>query len=53
MSETYRLRREQRFANRFWSMLFRLGLGLIILLLGWIALMVVLQGLDQWKWNQF
>jgi hypothetical protein len=49
MPETHRLRRGQRFANRFLSVLFRLGLGLVILFLGWTAVMVVFQGLEQWN----
>jgi hypothetical protein len=35
--------------KQLFSTLFHLGLGLIILILGWTAAMVVLQGLEEWK----
>jgi hypothetical protein len=49
MPQPPRIRREQRFVKRLSGALFHLGLGLIILFLGWTAVMVVLQGLEEWK----
>jgi hypothetical protein len=49
MPQPYRPGRGQRFVKRLLGVLFHLGLGLIILFLGWTAVMVVLQGLEDWK----
>jgi hypothetical protein len=35
--------------KRLLGTLFHLGIGLIILFLGWTVAMVVLQGLEEWK----
>jgi hypothetical protein len=48
-SNFIRARKAERFENRLLFVLFRLGLALVILFLGWTAMMVVLQGLQEWK----
>lgn len=48
-STSARARKAERFVNRFVMAVFRLGVGLVILFLGWTAVMVVLQGLEHWK----
>lgn len=49
MPQPHRIRREKRFVKRFLAVLLNFGIGLVILLLGWTAALVVLQGLEEWK----
>jgi hypothetical protein len=49
MPHPRRIRREQRFVKGLLAVILNVGLGLVILFLGWTAAMVVLQGLEEWK----
>jgi hypothetical protein len=49
MPHPYRHGRGQRYVKRFLEVLLNFCLGLVILFLGWTAVMVVLQGLEDWN----